>query len=141
MPKSNHIFLILCKLVLPTRKDTIHNKWAVQEGSTIDFWIDKILTLKARFSKWYNSFRINLTNTICLLNKKEIKVNNKLHYFLLNEPKLKWWVYFNSNISSVSGGVQNCILKLYIFYICLDSCWNYLRICSLTSWWSLNWLK
>ena len=99
------IFLIVCKLALPTRKDTIHNKWAVQEGSTIDFWIDKILTLKARFSKWYNSFRINLTNTICLLNKKEIKVNNKLHYFLLNEPKLKWWVYFNSNISSVSGGV------------------------------------
>ena len=104
------IFFSFC--ALPTRKDTIHNKWAVQEGSTIDFWIDKILTLKARFSKWYNSFRINLTNTICLLNKKEIKVNNKLHYFLLNEPKLKWWVYFNSNISGVSSGVQYCILKL-----------------------------
>ena len=74
------IFLIVSKLALPIRKDTIHNKWAVQEGSTIDFWIDKILTLKARFSKWYNSFRINLTNTICLLNKKEIKVNNKLHF-------------------------------------------------------------
>ena len=98
------IFFSFC--ALPTRKDTIHNKWAVQEGSTIDFWIDKILT------RWKPDSLNDIIHSVLIWQilfvywiKKEIKVNNKLHYFLLNEPKLKWWVYFNSNISSVSGGV------------------------------------